>query len=82
MIQVVDRGLLTYVDDHVLIYHYRDVRVIQQKLIRNIWNACDRFVNNKLIIHFWEDKAKGILFGAKKRLQKTGILALDMGKYI
>ena len=32
---------------------------------------CDGFVDNKLSIHFGEDKTKSILFGSKHKIKKS-----------
>ena len=37
------------------------------------------FVDNKLSIHFGEDKTKCILFGTKQKLNKTGSLDIRYG---
>ena len=42
-------------------------------------NICDWFADNKLNIHFGEDKTKCILFGTKQKLNKTGSLDIRYG---
>ena len=42
-------------------------------------NICDWFVDNKLSIHFGEDKTKSILFCTKDRKRKTGTLYIQYG---
>ena len=37
-------------------------------------NLCEWFLDNKLSIHFGEDKTKSILFGSKRKLRKVGKL--------
>ena len=37
-------------------------------------NLCKCFPDNKLSIHFGEDKTKSILFGTKRKLRKAGKL--------
>ena len=37
-------------------------------------NLCEWFLDNKLSIHFGEDKTKSILFGSKHKLKKVGKL--------
>ena len=37
-------------------------------------NLCEWFLDNKLSIHFGEDKTKAILFGTKRKLRKDGKL--------
>ena len=36
--------------------------------------SCEWFLDNKLSIHFGEDKTKSILFGSKRKLRKVGKL--------
>ena len=42
-------------------------------------NICEWFVDNKLSIHFGEDKTKSILFCTKDRKRKTGTLDIQYG---
>ena len=46
---------------------------------RNFNSLCDWFVENKLSIHFGEDKTKSIVFGSKRRLKKLDILDIRRG---
>ena len=71
-----------YVDDSCLVYQHRDVKAIDTKLTKIFSNNCNWFVDNKLSIHFGEEKTKCILFGTKKRVKKIAILTLDMVQYI
>ena len=57
MPQAVDFGLVFYVDNTCLLYKPKDLEQINNKLTKN-YNICDRFVDNKLSIHFGEDKTK------------------------
>ena len=40
---------------------------IEKQLNEDFENLCDWFVDNKLSIHFGEDKTKSILFASKRR---------------
>ena len=40
---------------------------IEKRLNKDFENLCDWFVDNKLSIHFGEDKTKSILFASKQR---------------
>ena len=40
---------------------------IEKRLNEDFENLCDWFVDNKLSIHFGEDKTKSILFARKRR---------------
>ena len=69
MVQDVDCDLYLYTDDSCLVYTGSDVKTIESNLNKNFNSLCDRLVENKLCIHFGEDKPKSILFGTKRRLK-------------
>ena len=46
--------------------------IIEDKLNNDFNTLCDWFVDNKLSIHFGEDKTKSILFSPKKIKEKGG----------
>ena len=74
MVQAVNFDL--YADDTGLMLHYKHINVIEHQLNRNFSNICDWFMDNKLSIHFGEDKTKSILFapfGKCKKLCKLNI---------
>ena len=50
------------------------MKEIERNLNKNFSNVCDWFVDNKLSIHFGEDKTKCILFGTQHRLNKVNSL--------
>ena len=58
MVQAVNCDLLLYADDTGLIFQHKDINIIEQQLSRNFSNICDWIVDNKLSIHFGEDKIK------------------------
>ena len=85
MVQAVNCDLL-YADDTGLIFQHNDINIIEQQLNRNFSNICDWFVDDKLIIHFGEDKTKSILFAPLnkcKKLRKLNIsyYALKIKQY-
>ena len=55
-------------------YQHRDAKAIDTKLNKNFSSICDWSVNNKLSIHFGEDKTKCVLFGTKKQLKQDNNL--------
>ena len=63
--------LFLYADNSCLVYHQKDVKKNEQNLEKKFSNACDWFVDNKLIIHSGDDKRKSILFGTKNHLNKV-----------
>ena len=80
MKQAVDCDLFLYADDSCLVYQHKDVKEIERNLNKNFSNVCDWFVDNKLSIHFGEDKTKCILFGTKHRLYKVSSLEIKYGE--
>ena len=64
--QAVDCELLLYADDICLIFQHKDITQIESALNKNFSVLFDWFVDNKLSIHFGEDKTKSILFGSKQ----------------
>ena len=46
-------------------------------IFRNLKLICDWFVDNKLSIHFGEDKTKSILFSSKCKVKKTSPLNIQ-----
>ena len=71
MPQAVNCELLLHADDTCLIFQHKDVKVIEKQLNGNFRSICDWFVDNKLSIHFGEDKAKSILFSSKNKVKKA-----------
>ena len=71
MPQAVDCELLQYADDICLIFQHKDITEIGTALNKNFSMTCDWFVDNKLSIHFGEDKTKSILFGSKHKIKKS-----------
>ena len=47
-----------------LMFQHKEVEEIERVLNNDIENICDQFVDNKLKIHFGEDKTKSILFAS------------------
>jgi hypothetical protein len=74
MHQAVDCDLFLYADDSCLIYQSKNVTDIENKLNTCFSNICDWFVDNKLSIHFGEDKTKSILFAPKRISSKLAKL--------
>ena len=72
----VNCDLVLYADDSCLVYQHNDVNKIEQNLNKKFSDICDWFVDNKLSIHFGEDKAKCILFGTKQNWIKPVVLIL------
>ena len=77
MPQAVSCDLLLYADDSCLIYQHKDVKEIEQMLNKNFSDLCDWFVDNKLSIHFGDDKTKCILFASKNKVKKAEPLNIN-----
>ena len=63
--QAVVSDSLLYADDTCIIIQHKSTIEIEKQLIRDV---CDWFVDNKLSIHFGQDRTKSILFGTKHKL--------------
>ena len=79
MPQAIECDLLLYADDSVLLFTHKNVDVINDQLNRDFNSLCEWFVDNKLSIHFGEDKTKCILFTTKNKLKKVGNLSINRG---
>ena len=79
MLQAVDCDIFLYADDTCLLYQHKDLDQITKELTKNFCNICDWFVDNKMSIHFGEDKTKSILFSTKNKKRKIGTLEIKYG---
>ena len=79
MPQAIECDVLLYADDSVLFFSHKNVDVINDQLNRDFNSLCDWFVDNKLSIHFGEDKTKCILFTSKNKIKKWATCILIMG---
>ena len=52
--------------DSCFMFERKDVEEIEKVLNNDFENICDWFVDNKLSIHFGEDKTKSILFASQR----------------
>ena len=75
----VDCDLLLYADDSCLVFTGPDVKTIEVNLNRNFNYLCDWFVENKLSIHFGEEKTKSIIFGSRKMFKNLDTLDIKRG---
>ena len=79
MPQSVDCDLFLYADDTCVGFTDNNIKTIENNLNRNFNSLCDWFVENKLSIHFGEDKTKSIVFGSKRRLKNIDKLDIRRG---
>ena len=69
MPKAVDNELLSYADDTC---QHRNIKTIEEHLNRDFSTLVDWFVDNRLSVHFGEDKTKSILFTPKHRSKSIG----------
>ena len=79
MPQAVNSELLLYADDTCLFFVGKDSKIIGDQLNKDFNSLCEWFIDNKLSIHFGEDKTKSILFGTKQLLHKAKSLNIRYG---
>ena len=77
MAQAVNSELYLYADDSCLLFQHKDLHIIDEHLNADFRNLCAWFVDNKLSIHFGEDKTKCILFASKNRIKRVGKLNIS-----
>ena len=66
-----------YADDTCIYYQHRDIQKIENVLNKEFSSLCEWFIDNKLSIHFGEDKTKAILFTRNKTEAKLNICFQD-----
>ena len=71
MPQAVKSNLFLYADGSCFIFQGKDVIKIEKQLNTDFTNICEWLVDNRLSIHFGEDKTKSILFAAKRKIKKV-----------
>ena len=69
MPQAVNSNLFLHADDSCLVFQEKDVIKIERQLNRDFKKICEWFVDNRLSIHFGEDKTKSILFASKRKIK-------------
>ena len=79
MSQAVICNLFLYADDTCLACQHKDINKIEKQLNKDFENICDWFVDNKLSIHFGDDKTKSILFATKFKIKKVRKLNIKYG---
>ena len=60
-----------YADDICLFCMGKDIKMIEDQLSKDFNSLCKWFIDNKLSIHFGEEKTKSILFSIIKRLNNS-----------
>ena len=68
VLQAVARDSFLYVDDTCIVFQHKNITEIEKQLIIDFWSWRHWFFDNKLSIHFGQDKTKSILFSSKHKL--------------
>ena len=68
-----DAGSYSYADDTCIFYQHEVVKKIENVLNKEFSLLCQWFKDNKLSIHFGEDKTKSILFSKTRGLREIDI---------
>ena len=71
--------LFLYADNTCLVCQHKDINEIEKQLNKDFESICDWFVDNKLSIHFGDDKTKSILFATKFKIKKVRKLNIKYG---
>ena len=74
MSQAVKSTLSLHADDSCILYQHKEVDEIEKHLNKDFENICGWLVDNKLTIHFGEDKTKSILFATNQRSKNVCLL--------
>ena len=70
MLMTVKCNLFLYVDDTCLVFQSKNVKDIENQLNEVFGNIWDKFVDNKLSIHFGKGETSSILFVFKRKIKK------------
>ena len=79
MSQAVKCNLFLYADDTCLVCQHKDINEIEKQLNKYFESICDWFADNKLSIHFGDDKIKSILFATEFNIKKVRKLNIKYG---
>ena len=71
MPQAVKSNLFLCADDSCLVFQEKDAIEIEKQLNEDFTNICEWFVDNRLSIHFGEDKTKSILFASIRKIKRV-----------
>ena len=82
MSNAITSDLYLYADDSCILVQHKSIKAINEKLNTDFSNLCDWFVDNKLSIHFGEDKTKCILFASKNKIKKVEKLDISYNDII
>ena len=66
----------SYADDTYLVCQHKDTNETEKQIDKDFESICDWFVNNKLSIHFGDDKIKSILLATKFKIKEVRKLTI------
>ena len=72
-------NLFLYADNACLVCQHKDINEIEKQLNKDFESICEWFLNNKLSIHFGDDKTKSMLFATKFIIKKVRKLNTKYG---
>ena len=72
--QAIVSDSLLYASDTCIVFQHKNITEIEKQLLRDFSSLYDWFVDNKLSVHFGQDKTKSILFGTKHKLRNAKAL--------
>ena len=72
-----ETGSHLYTDDTYIFYQDKDVEKIEKVFNKKFSSLCEWFIDNKLSIHFGDDKTKRIFFSRMKSPLKLSISYKD-----
>ena len=74
MPQAVVSDSLLDADDTCIVFQHENVTEIEKQLLKDFSSLSDWFVDNKISVHFSQEKTKSILFGTKHKLRNAKAL--------
>ena len=72
--QAIVSDSLLYADDNCIVFQHENVTETEKQLLKDFSSLCDWFVDNKLSVHFGQNKTKSTLFGTKHKLRNAKAL--------
>ena len=71
MSQAAKCNIFLYTDDTCFVCQHKDINEIEKQRNQDFESVCDLLVDNKLSIHFSNDKTNSILFVTKFKIKKV-----------
>ena len=72
-------GIVIVCGRHLFDLYGENIQKIEEQLNSDFTSLCEWFIDNKLSVHFGEEKTKSILFGTKRQLKDQRDLNLKYG---